>query len=100
MIHEAMTLEYSGRSLALIELGGYLKQIVWFLLAVNLVPDKFFINPLLSVIIYLTKILSIILAISLIEVGVAKMRLFRAVDFLVFAFLLAAVSFVAAIVGL
>ncbi len=41
MIHEAMVLEYSGRSLALIELALYLKQLIFFssiacLLCVNI----------------------------------------------------------------
>jgi len=100
MIHEAMKLEYYGRSLALIELGGYLKQIVWFSLMCNLFFNGLFVNPWVTLIVYLAKILFIGLVIGLIEAGVAKMRLFRAVDFLVFAFLLSAVSFVAAIVGL
>src|SRR3989339_1305625 len=32
MVHEAMVLEYSGRSLALLELAAYLKQILFFII--------------------------------------------------------------------
>ncbi|MDD2702874.1 MAG: NADH-quinone oxidoreductase subunit H, partial [Candidatus Omnitrophica bacterium] len=32
MVHEAMVLEYSGRSLVLLEMGAYIRQMVWFFL--------------------------------------------------------------------
>lgn len=36
MVHEAMVLEYSGRSLAVIEMAGYVKQMVFYFLIVRI----------------------------------------------------------------
>ena len=89
MIHEAMVLEYSGRSLALLELAAYLKQLIFFVLIVNLLPGFF-----------LLKILGLAVVVALVELSLAKMRLFRVVDFLAFAALLAFLSIVGLVLGL
>ncbi|MDD5135813.1 MAG: NADH-quinone oxidoreductase subunit H [Candidatus Omnitrophica bacterium] len=91
MIHEAMVLEYSGRSLALLELAAHIKQVVFFSILANCV----FPVGILPV-----KILIIAAMIALVEVSVAKMRLFRAVDFLSFAIVLSVAALVISAVGL
>lgn len=105
MVHEAMVLEYSGRSLALIEMASYLKQMIWFFLIAQLI---FPIEPLnitdLTGIFYwvlwfLTRIIIITIAVAAVEVSVAKMRLFRIADFLGFAFVLGIIAVVCAILG-
>ena len=90
MVHEAMVLEYSGRSLALLELAAHIKQIVFFtILATVVFPIWVPAN-----------ILIICAIIAVIEVSVAKMRLFRVVDFLSFALVLAVAALVISAVGL
>ncbi len=91
MIHEAMVLEYSGRSLALIEFASYIKQMVLFLILINVVlPGG----------ILLIKILAVSVMVGVIEISVAKMRLFRAVDYLTFALVLSIAALVISAVGL
>lgn len=105
MVHEAMVLEYSGRRLALIELAAHLKQMVWFFLIAQI------IFPIATVSLinlkglfcwglwYLARILLIVIVMALVEVSVAKMRLFRVADFLGFAFLLGIIASICAILG-
>jgi formate hydrogenlyase subunit 4 len=90
MIHEAMVLEYSGKSLALIELASHIKQVLFFsLIAAVAVPWGDFA----------LKMAVIIIAVSLIEVSIAKMRLFRAVDFLSFAFVISIMAVIVSAAG-
>jgi formate hydrogenlyase subunit 4 len=89
MIHEAMVLEYSGKSLALIELASYIKQSMFFVL----ISWYFFVPIAVGIVI-------VSLVMALIEMSIAKMRLFRAVDFLSFSFFLALVASIAACLGL
>lgn len=102
MIHEAMTLEYSGRSLAFIELASYIKQIIFFsLIGYALFPAvSYGGNILHSMYIYILKILGISVIVGFIEVSCAKMRLFRAVDFLAFSFVIALGAIVMSIMGI
>lgn len=99
MVHEAMVLEYSGRSLALIELAGHIKQIILFILL-----SWYFFAPLAAGycewLIFTAKIAVISLVIACIEISMAKMRLFRVVDFLTFSFFIALVASIAAGMGL
>lgn len=105
MVHEAMVLEYSGRSLALIEMSAHLKQMVWFFLIAQIIfPIEIFSFTGLSGLFFwslwfLARILMIAVLISLVEVSVAKMRLFRVADFLGFAFVLGIVASICAILG-
>jgi formate hydrogenlyase subunit 4 len=94
MIHEAMTLEYSGRSLALIEFASYIKQAVFFSLLANV------IMPWQGMSMFIVKITVICVSISLIEVSVAKMRLFRVVDLASFSFVLALVALIISSLGI
>ncbi|MCX5712468.1 MAG: NADH-quinone oxidoreductase subunit H [Candidatus Omnitrophica bacterium] len=105
MVHEAMVLEYSGKRLAFIEMSAYIKQMIWFSLIAQIVfpsilPDVFTFSAVgIWFLWYLAKMSLIALAVSLIEVSVAKMRLFRVADFLGFAFTLAVISSICAILG-
>ncbi len=94
MIHEAMILEYSGRHLALMEWAAMLKLTLYSLLIVNLIVPYGIALTLIpsdlgfAALIVIGKLLAwgVILAIS--ETLQAKMRLFRAPQFLGLAFIL------------
>ena len=98
MVHEAMVLEYSGRSLALVELAGHIKQMIFFTML-----SWYLFTPSAILgwgwIFFSAKIALIGLVVALIEMSVAKMRLFRVVDFLTFAFFIALVASIAAAMG-
>ena len=105
MVHEAMVLEYSGRSLALIEAAAYVKQMVWFLLIAQIifpavVPQGGTLTQILVCFLwYIARVVVIAGLMALVEVSVAKMRLFRVADFLGFAFVLGIISVVCVILG-
>jgi formate hydrogenlyase subunit 4 len=94
MIHEAMILEYSGRHLALMEWAAMLKLTLFSLLIVNvIVPYGIALTLVpsdlgIAAVIVIGKLLiwGVILAVS--ETIQAKMRLFRAPQFLGLAFIL------------
>ena len=99
MVHEAMVLEYSGRSLALIELASHIKQMIFFIML------SWYLFPAAGSMCWAWTVFSIEiavigLAIAFIEISVAKMRLFRVVDFLSFSFFIALVASIAAAMGL
>ena len=99
MVHEAMVLEYSGRSLGLIELAGHIKQMIFFtILSWYIFPAPAQAGAEWAV--FPAKIAVISLAVAIIEMSVAKMRLFRVVDFLSFSFFIALLASVAAGLGL
>ena len=98
MIHEAMVLEYSGRSLALIELASQIKQMLFFtVLTWYLFPAV--MSARWGWIVFATEITTIGIVAAVIEMSLAKMRLFRAVDFLSFSFFIALVASIAAGMG-
>ena len=103
MIHEAMTLEYSGRSLALIEMAAYIKQLIWFFLIAQIIFPMSVLNPsslsglFLWGFYYIIRILVIAAVMAVVEVSVAKMRLFRVTDFLGFVFVLGLIATICAI---
>jgi formate hydrogenlyase subunit 4 len=89
MVHEAMILEYSGRHLAMIEFGAFLK----LLLYVSLIACLFFPwgiaiaggGPLSYVVgagLYLLKVAVAGFLLALFETATAKMRVFRVPQFL------------------
>ena len=99
MVHEAMVLEYSGRSLALIELASYIKQMTFFVML------SWYLFPVMTEarwgwIAFPAEIAVIGLAVAFIEISVAKMRLFRVADFLGFSFFIALAASIAAGLGL
>jgi formate hydrogenlyase subunit 4 len=95
MVHEAMVLEYSGRHLAVIELAGFLK----LLLYVSLIACVFApwgLAPvgagaaahLLGALAYVGKLAVAGTLLALFESAVAKMRVFRVPAFLAAAFMM------------
>lgn len=95
MIHEAMILEYSGRHLALIEWGNHLKLLNYFTIAIALYCP-WGISPTLQIatlsyamFVFVIKLLAFGSGLSLFETLSAKVRLFRASEFLTIAFILA-----------
>jgi len=87
MVHEAMLLEYSGRSLALLELAAQIKQLIFFLIIAGLIFSNLFLLPVIAILV------------ALVELSMAKMRLFRVVDFVAFAGVLAVLSIIMSVLG-
>jgi len=100
MIHEAMILEYSGPYLALIEWSAAMKQLVLMTLLVN-VFFPFGLSSgwgaqsvLVSLGVFVAKLLGLAIAVSLVETANAKMRLFRVPELLAVAFVLSAMALI------
>ncbi|HLC40907.1 MAG TPA: NADH-quinone oxidoreductase subunit H [Methylomirabilota bacterium] len=95
MIHEAMILEYSGRYLALLQCGSWLKLFVFFSLLANLffpwgVATTLTLGALAwAVVTLLLKLVLLAVALAVLETRVAKLRLFRVPELLSTSFLLA-----------
>lgn len=98
MIHEAMILEYSGRHLALIEWAASLKLFAYSCIGIALffpfgIPEA--ADPLSLLLAGATLVAKLAIggcALALIETLSAKMRIFRAPEFLGTAFLLAVLA--------
>ena len=90
MVHEAMVLEYSGRSLALMEWSQSTKQLVLLALLANLflplgMPASIDAGLLplgLGALVALAKVALLSMAVAYVETRVAKWRLFRVPDLL------------------
>ncbi len=95
MVHEAMTLEYSGRQLAFVELGTYMKQLVFMTFMANiLMPVGFDAkNIFLGFGIYLIKLLIITLLVAVVEINTVKLRLYSIPNFAVIAFIVSVLGF-------
>jgi len=100
MVHEAMILEYSGRHLALMELGSFIKQLIFITIIANVfIPsgtpayaELGFAGFLVSLLVYVAKVIAISAAVACIEAATVKMRFFSIPN-------LAALSFIASFVG-
>ena len=98
MIHEAMILEYSGRHLAMIEWAASLKLFVYscmglaLFLPFGVAEGGDWLGILLALPVLLAKLAVGGAALALIEMVSAKMRIFRAPEFLGTAFLLAVLA--------
>ena len=94
MIHEAMILEYSARYLALIEWAGQIRLMIYGVLIVNLftpwgIAQHFTVSALtLGMLAIALKLDLLAGLLVIVETVFAKMRLFRAQEFLGFAYLL------------
>jgi formate hydrogenlyase subunit 4 len=100
MVHEAMILEYSGRKLAIMELAAQVKQVIWILIIAQVILPASRVAgswPWLGW--SAAKIIMVSVIIGLVEVMVAKIRLFRVADFLGFAFILGVLAVICAILG-
>lgn len=100
MVHEAMVLEYSGRSLALMELGAAIKQLVFITLLVNIfIPHDQMIHLTgfgavgISLLIYLIKVVLAAICIAIAEVSTVKLRLFSIPNLAALAFILSFIGF-------
>ena len=89
MVHEAMVLEYSGRHLAMIELGAFLKLLLYVsLIACVFFPWKIALygtGPLSYAVgagAYIAKLAVAGFLLALFETATAKMRVFRVPQFL------------------
>lgn len=103
MVHEAMVLEYSGRNLALIEAAQMLKLLVF----ISLISALFapwgmasaedgldFLEVLAGIGVFGLHLLVAAILIAAVELAIAKMRVFRVVEFLGGAFILAVLAVV------
>ncbi len=104
MIHEAMVLEYAGRDLALVTLGESARLALLLAILVNLAtPWGVAIHPgaawvVLGAAALAAKVGVVGAVIALVEVGLAKLRLFRLPELLVGGFLLALLGVISAAV--
>jgi formate hydrogenlyase subunit 4 len=86
MIHEAMVLEYSGADLALVEWASALKELLFMTVIVNLfLPLSLALGVsaaalAAAVFLYLAKVFLLAVAVTVVEVTNAKLRLFRVPD--------------------
>jgi len=98
MIHEAMVLEYSGRHLAMIEWASSLKLFVYSCMGLALffpfgiAQGGDWLGIVLALPVLVLKLASGGAALAVIEMMSAKMRIFRAPEFLGTAFLLAVLA--------
>ena len=100
MVHEAMILEYSGRHLALMEYGAAVKQLVLMSLLANicLPHDQWFAAAgagwlLLSVLIYIIKIVAVAILVAVAETATVKFRFFSVPNLAALAFILSFLGF-------
>lgn len=93
MVHEGLTLEYSGWHLALVGLGSYVRQLCFFVLAAVL------LLPGAGLIAWIAAIVVLGVAIAVVETLFAKLRLFDVPQVLTTAFILAATSAALRIIG-
>jgi len=95
MVHEAMILEYSGRHLAFIELGTYIKQLVFMTIMANILIPAGFDNSnfILGFGIYLLKLLVITALVGLVELNTVKFRLYSIPNFAVIALVISILGF-------
>jgi len=94
MLHEAMILEYSGRHLALIEWAAQMKFMIFGVLIANIflpwgIATQYTPAALLTgVFAIAVKLIVLVVVLGISETLVAKMRLFKAPDYLNIAYLL------------
>lgn len=98
MLHEAMVLEYSGRSLALIEWASSLKLLVFFSLLANAFFPWGMATDLgglwLGGLAYALKVIALAVGVAVFETVQAKLRLFRLPDLLTVALMLSLMALV------
>ncbi|MBW6518231.1 MAG: NADH-quinone oxidoreductase subunit H [ANME-2 cluster archaeon] len=104
MIHEAMILEYSGRQLAIIELGSMMKQLLVFSLLANIffpwgIATGWNATAILvSIMVFAIKIVILGAFMAVIETSTAKWRLFRLPELLSFSLMLSFLAIVSFII--
>lgn len=102
MVHEAMLLEYSGRHLALMELGASVKQLVFMTLLANLFfpldgiinTGNVFLSLAVSLLLFAVKAIIVSVLIALVEISTVKLRLFSIPNLAALSFILAFLGFI------
>ncbi len=95
MIHEVMILEYSGRHLALMEWASMIKLTLFATLIIDLflpwgiTPQAENLSVIVALLLWIGKLFALLLALAIIETGLAKLRMFEVPEFLSAAFVLA-----------
>ena len=94
MIHEAMILEYSGRYLAFIEWASQIKMLIFLSLLANMffpigmARDAAPLSLLIGTAAFILKVSVLAIAVAVVEITNAKLRLFRVPELLMLAFVL------------
>lgn len=105
MVHEAMVLEYAGPDLALVKLGQSMRLVVLLALFADLfVPWGIATSPgpghlAVGLVTTVAKVAGLGAALAILEVTVAKLRLFRVPELLAGAFVLSVLAVVSALVA-
>jgi formate hydrogenlyase subunit 4 len=101
MVDESKTLEFSGRSAALIRWGGYMKFVVLSVVFLNVLTTPWGLahdsapgSVVLAMASVALKILLLVAAIVIVESSYAKLRLFRIADFLAAAFVVSVTAMI------
>lgn len=96
MVHEAMILEYSGRQLFFMEYGAAIKQLIFLTLFVNIIlPHDQWLGfagvaaVVVSLAMYLLKVVFLAAVLAVVEVSTVKFRLFSIPNLAALAFILA-----------
>jgi formate hydrogenlyase subunit 4 len=94
MIHEAMILEYSGRYLAYIEWASQIKMLIFLSLLANMFAplgmarDAAPLSLVIGTAAFILKVSVLAIAVAVVEITNAKLRLFRVPELLMLAFVL------------
>ena len=102
MVHEAMILEYSGRHLAMVELGAAVKQLLFITLLVNLfIPSlntpfagSYIAGIVVSLVFFIMKVFFAAVLLAVTEVSTVKLRLFSVPNLAALSFILAFIGFI------
>ncbi len=96
MIGQGMGLEYTGPLYALKSWGAYMKQFILFSVFINVFAIPWLIplsltpwNVIWGTALLFVKMLIVIFAMVVVEMSVAKIRLFKIIDYLTFSYLMA-----------
>jgi formate hydrogenlyase subunit 4 len=100
MVHEAMILEYSGKSLGLMEWASWTKLLVFMTLLANMffpwgIATDFTVQAVsIGVLVYLLKVIFFAAIVAYVESSISKLRLFKVPNMLGIAFALSLVAVV------
>jgi formate hydrogenlyase subunit 4 len=104
MIDESKSLEYSGRGMALMKWGGYMKMFVLICIFINVLVTPWGLASelslgavLIAIPLVLFKVFCFLLVLVVIESSLSKLRLFRIAEFLGAAFIVSVVAMIASI---
>ncbi len=104
MIHEAMILEYSGKQLAIVELGAMMKQLLVFSLLANIffpwgiATGAGLAAISVALLVYVIKIVILGATMAMVETSTAKWRLFRLPELLSVSLMLSFLAIVSFII--